>query len=190
MTLNHFAYGLNNPFRYVDPSGYDPVRIKGVSDEQKKKAALLNNSHGESDALSFISSFVPGLGDAKDIQEALTGVDLITNKKLTGIEKVVIGICVLLPIVSAKAGRMATKAVLGLADDSIPTFKRTISGKSAKEMAKDVPSWAIGNKPFANENGNEFAKRLLDAKYGPGKYTKGPKSEFNKIRKWGDRGFE
>lgn len=65
-----------------------------------------------------------------------------------------------------------------------------MSGKSAKEAAKDVPSWAKGNKPYTNENGNDFATRLLDEKYGNGNYPKGAGTEYNKIRKWGDRGFE
>jgi hypothetical protein len=32
--------------------------------------------------------------------------------------------------------------------------------------------------------------RLLDEKYGKGQYPTGPGSEFNKIKKWGDRAFE
>ena len=36
----------------------------------------------------------------------------------------------------------------------------------------------------------QFARRLLDAKYGAGKYKTGQGTEFNKIQKWGDRGFE
>jgi hypothetical protein len=39
------------------------------------------------------------------------------------------------------------------------------------------------------ENGNQFARRLLDRQYGPGKWEVGPTSEFNKIKKFGDRGF-
>jgi hypothetical protein len=31
---------------------------------------------------------------------------------------------------------------------------------------------------------------LLDDKYGVGSYPMGPGSEFNKIKKWGDRAFE
>ncbi|MFZ5352577.1 MAG: RHS repeat-associated core domain-containing protein [Bacillota bacterium] len=69
-------------------------------------------------------------------------------------------------------------------------FKKPVSGKSGKEMAKDVPSWAKGNKPYTSESGNDFAKRLMDEKYGPGNYPTGPASEYNKIKKWGDRGFE
>ena len=69
-------------------------------------------------------------------------------------------------------------------------YKKPVSGKSGKEAAKDVPSWAKGNKPYKNESGNEFATRLMDEKYGKGNYPKGPGTEYNKIRKWGDRGFE
>jgi len=61
---------------------------------------------------------------------------------------------------------------------------------SGKEGAKDVPSWAKGNKPYVDEKGKDFAKRLLDEKYGPGNYRKGPDSEFNKVKKWGSRSWE
>ncbi len=68
--------------------------------------------------------------------------------------------------------------------------KRPKSGLSGKEGAKDVPSWAKGQRPRVGESGKEFAKRLLDGKYGTGNYDKGPTSEFNRIQKWGDRAFE
>jgi hypothetical protein len=69
-------------------------------------------------------------------------------------------------------------------------YKTPKSGVSGKEGAKDVPSWAKGERPKVNESGKDFAKRLLDKKYGEGNYGKGPGSEFNKIQKWGDRSFE
>lgn len=53
-----------------------------------------------------------------------------------------------------------------------------------------MPSWAKGNKPYKGESGKEFAKRLCDERYGTGNYDTGPTSEFNKIKKWGDRAFE
>jgi RHS repeat-associated protein len=75
--------------------------------------------------------------------------------------------------------------------DASPTPRRTASGKSAAEAAKDVPIWAKGERPLSTETGNDFARRLMDNKYGPGKWKgTGPTSEFSKIRKWGDRGFE
>ena len=61
--------------------------------------------------------------------------------------------------------------------------------KSGKEKANDVPSWAKGNSPYPGESGKDFAKRLMDEKYGEGNYDTGPGSEYNKIKKWGDRGF-
>jgi hypothetical protein len=69
-------------------------------------------------------------------------------------------------------------------------YKTPKAGVSGKEGAKDVPSWAKGERPKVNESGKDFAKRLLDKKYGEGNYDKGPGSEFNKIQKWGDRAFE
>jgi hypothetical protein len=51
-------------------------------------------------------------------------------------------------------------------------YKTPKSGVSGKEGAKDVPSWAKGERPKV------------------GNYDKGPGSEFNKIQKWGDRAFE
>jgi len=61
---------------------------------------------------------------------------------------------------------------------------------SGKERADDIPSWARGQRPKVGEAGKDFAKRLLDQKYGPDQYPKGPGSEFDKIRKHGDRGFQ
>jgi hypothetical protein len=69
-------------------------------------------------------------------------------------------------------------------------FKMKKAGLSGKEAADDVPSWAQGEWPLTTENGREFAKRLLDDKYGAENYPMGPGSEFNKIKKWGDRAFE
>lgn len=61
-------------------------------------------------------------------------------------------------------------------------------GASGKEAAKDVPSWAKGQRPRVGENGKQFADRLMGEKY-PDGYPKGPGTEYNKIQKWGDRGF-
>ena len=68
--------------------------------------------------------------------------------------------------------------------------KKRKSGLSGKEAAHDVPSWAQGERPLTTESGRDFAKRLLDDKYGAGNYPAGPGSEFSKIKKWGDRAFE
>ncbi len=69
-------------------------------------------------------------------------------------------------------------------------FNGTCKARRGKEAADDVPSWAHGKRPLTTENGRDFAKRSLDDKYGAGNYPTGPGSEFNKIKKWGDRAFE
>ena len=40
-------------------------------------------------------------------------------------------------------------------------FKKTKSHISGKDGAKNAPGWAKGNRPYKNESGKQFAKRLL-----------------------------
>lgn len=71
-------------------------------------------------------------------------------------------------------------------------YKKSKSG-SHKEKADSPPSWALGERPYVGENGKEFAKRVMDKCYGRGNWDpkdNGPKSDFNRIKKWGDRAFE
>jgi RHS repeat-associated protein len=69
-------------------------------------------------------------------------------------------------------------------------YKQPKPGISGKQGAKDVPSWAKGEKPLINENGDKFARRLLDNKYGRGNYSTKSNTEYSKIKKWGDRAFQ
>jgi hypothetical protein len=69
-------------------------------------------------------------------------------------------------------------------------YKKPKSNISGKEGAKDVPSWAKGERAYTNENGDKFARRLLDKKYGKGNYSTKSQTEYSKIKKWGDRAFE
>ncbi len=75
-------------------------------------------------------------------------------------------------------------------NDYLTVPKKTKAKISGKEGAKDVPSWAKGNRPYRCENGEQFARRVLNEKYGLGNWAKGTNSEFSKIKKWGDRSFE
>jgi len=61
---------------------------------------------------------------------------------------------------------------------------------SGKDGSKDVPSWVKGERPYVGESGKDFADRVSNDKYGNGNFPKGPGSEHNKIRKYGDRGFQ
>ncbi len=68
--------------------------------------------------------------------------------------------------------------------------KQTGRGRTkGKEGATDIPSWAKGTVPRIGESGKDYAKRLMDEKYGRGNYDTGPGSEYNKLKKYGDRHF-
>ena len=76
----------------------------------------------------------------------------------------------------------------GSGGSSEPQYKVRRPGLSGKEAATDAPSWAKGERPYVNENGKSFAKRLMDNKYGEGKW-KASNPEYSQIKKWGDRAF-
>ena len=78
--------------------------------------------------------------------------------------------------------------IVGVIVDGVRIMFAKKSKSSGKEKSSDVPSWAKGEKPKEGESGNDFAKRLMDKKYGKGNYRTGPGSEYNKLRKYGDRG--
>jgi hypothetical protein len=72
--------------------------------------------------------------------------------------------------------------------EEIPRFKEPIPRLSGKEGAKDIPSWARGLRPYVGESGRDFSKRVMDGKYGPGKW-KETDPEYKQIQKYGDRNF-
>jgi RHS repeat-associated protein len=75
-------------------------------------------------------------------------------------------------------------------DDKNKKYKVPKPKVSGKEGAKDAPGWAKQYRPYVGEDGKTFATRLMDMKYGRGKWLKGSSTEFNQIRKWGDRSFK
>ncbi|MDM8527068.1 hypothetical protein QUF58_02545 [Anaerolineales bacterium HSG24] len=69
-------------------------------------------------------------------------------------------------------------------------YKQPREGATGKEGATDIPSWAEGEQPFVEESGRDFARRVLDKKYGPKNHPTGPGSEFSKLKKYADRHFK
>jgi homoserine kinase type II len=57
----------------------------------------------------------------------------------------------------------------------------------AERGPKDIPIWALGEEPRAVENGGDFAWRLMNAHYGPGRWSR-DNTEFDQLRKFGNRG--
>ena len=129
--MNRYVYCINNPIKYIDPTG-------------------------ESYALTWGGS-----------TWWLTGAD----GPLPIGDAIVVG-----------------GVIVGAVVDGVRILFAKKSKSSGKEKSSDVPSWAKGEKPKEGESGNDFAKRLMDKKYGKGNYKTGPGSEYNKLRKYGDRG--
>ena len=77
-------------------------------------------------------------------------------------------------------------ALSGL-QNQINKFSKKKSSKSGKEKASDTPSWSKGQKPNPGEKPSDFAKRVLDGKYGPGNWKDGPGSEYNQLKKYAER---
>ena len=66
--------------------------------------------------LSAGVGFVPGLSEVKDVQEAITGVDLITGQRLTGWERVLTVVCIFVPLVGGSTVRGLLKGGEALTD--------------------------------------------------------------------------
>ena len=56
--------------------------------------------------------------------------------------------------------------------------------KSGKEKSTDKPSWVNEGMIDKGLSAQQNAKNLLNEKYGPGNWGKGPNTEFNWIVKW------
>ena len=69
--------------------------------------------------------------------------------------------------------------------------KKKQSKMSEKEKSSDTPSWADGHNPKAGENGNAYAKREMDQRYGKGKWKRKGRQghEYSELKKWADRGY-
>ena len=60
---------------------------------------------------SMILGFLPGVGDAKDIQEAVTGYDIITGQRLSVGDRCITASCAFLPIINGAAVRVGKKGL-------------------------------------------------------------------------------
>jgi hypothetical protein len=76
-------------------------------------------------------------------------------------------------------------------EEALNLPRETIPNQTGKAAASDAPSWCQGARPMIRETGKDFARRLMDEKYGADKWPSSPErqTEFSKIKKWGDRNF-
>jgi hypothetical protein len=62
-------------------------------------------------AASIAAGFIPGVSEAKDIQELLTGVDFLTGEQLTDMDRLLTLAGLVLPAVNGSALRLASKGM-------------------------------------------------------------------------------
>ena len=89
---------------------------------------------------SFATSCIPYVGDAKDVQEAVTGKDLITGEKLTGSDRVLTIASAGLPFVTGpmlKSAKNGGKIAVEKAPDVVKGVEKLIK-KNAPKVKKVV----------------------------------------------------
>ena len=94
------------------------------------------------------------------------------------------------------SGAMAANIVVGgslvvstagaLAASGLLMFAKT-SRQSGKATSSDKPSWFNGSMVDPSKTPQQNATDILNWKYGPGNWSKGPGTEYNKIVKWIER---
>ena len=139
-----------------------------LAEEKEKK-------YDQIDAVKEVSSFgislIPGLGDAKDLQEAIGGMDLITGKKLSALERVLAGACVIVPIISGSMVRIAGKNA-DIAEKMSLLSEKQLFKKAGKGIAmcedakKEMEQLIQGIRTMLEEDAD--IKRLFIRKTGAG----------------------
>jgi RHS repeat-associated protein len=199
--LNLYAYCLNNPIRYSDPSGGFVL------------TAML---------IGLIAGAVIGatVGGVTFYQEAksmgLSGWDLFGATALGVFGGAVVGgvigagigalVGIAIPAISAAASAigtfMGTSFTLGSFAFAGEMVAVSVTGaqivgatallgglvffakRTGKESSSDKPSWANGDMVDPNKSAQQNARDMLNNKYGPGKWGTGAGTEYSKLVKW------
>jgi hypothetical protein len=199
VSLHKYLYANANPVMYSDPTG----RYAALAD---MSAAMAINSILDSIVYANYMLLLKGLTVGVSAMAIGVSTYSFIDRYYSDIVKLAEDI-----LSGEKSGSDVADEVKDTAVSNVPNIyiakgskpteskkpdekkRKKPKGKAThKEKADDVPSWVkkSGETPYEGENGNEFAKRLCDDRFGEGQYPKGPKSDYNIIKKWGDRGFE
>ncbi len=157
--LNLYAYCLNNPVMSSDTNG------------------------------TFIISGAAVLTGLGYLAGALFGVGLIayTESETHIIENTIIGVGDIISdvITPQENSETLNNSISGVIVDAVIgeiLYRQT--RETEKEKSKDKPSWVYNEMIDPKKTPQQNATDILNNKYGPGKWIKGPKSEFNEIVKW------
>ena len=173
-----YVYDRESGLYYLQSRYYDPLVGRFVNAD---RFVYTTNVHGinvfvycGNNPISFDDS----TGEWFGIDDVVTGpVD----------EIIVLGGLALLAALgidwAEDAGDSLSAALDAALADITATFAKP-SRESGKEKASDKPSWVNKDMVDPNLSAEENARRILNDKYGPGKWKKGSNTEFNKIKKW------
>jgi hypothetical protein len=170
-----YAYANNNPYRYTDPSGEETEQIEETVVTGTRPPPPPPPPPPSATLAEIVVT-------ARAVSKAERAEPFLLNP---------IGLAILGPFIPGRMGDATCdngncNKMQAKQDKS---KKKSKAGVGGQEGAKDVPSWAKGERPNTGESGKDFADRLLGEKYGEGNYPTGPGSEHSKIQKWGDRSF-
>lgn len=191
--LNLYAYANNNPIMYYDPSGHSAILIGLIIGaligfgtaayiDYQDDGQIFNGSVAWYDYLGATvlgGAIGAGLG-------AFAGMSFSASIPTFG--WINSGGSLMFGVTGSIAVTVTGAEVLGIAGllGGICMFAKT-SRQPGKVTSSDKPSWVNESMVDPNKSAQQNAKDILDWKYGPGNWPKGPGTEYNKIVKWIER---
>ena len=166
-------------------SSSDVVKIYQPTDSRsgagKYSYAKKTSPTGAKEGASFVTSSLPIVGDAKDVQEAITGRDLVTGKKLSKTDRVITAAASVIPVVSGKSVntvrktvkspvvksavksgtkklKQSTEEIIKKAKDGIQKIGKEVTN-NVKDVGKKVPSKVKDDVKIESGNSGEKVKR-------------------------------
>ena len=184
-----YTYCHNNPVYYSDPSGNFVIALPvlaiaaaAVVLVSTTAIVVSNNPQAQQSFNEMTYDVERGFKDLVDSSKKAL------NKAKTWGKSLAVKAKHTYEATKTVATVVGTSIIASTAQDILIMFAKK-SNKSGKERATDTPSWAKGKKPNPGENGKDFAKRECDERFGKGQYDTGPRSDYSKLKKYGDRAF-
>jgi hypothetical protein len=140
-SLDRYVYTVNNPLRYVDPTGEDwwnPFAVLGAALNAVGQALSKINPLDLLDSVMMVVGFIPGLDIISDAYSMLRAVVDVAMGKGTWADVAMAAVFLLLPVGGSalKVLKKATNAGDSLGDVGKATTKSAKSADSAKGVAK------------------------------------------------------